>query len=484
MKRLIIFLLASLCFLQLDAQLPTGISHDYGFKYYRYKNYLQVDSAILLPTRATNWTPKGPALIYSLRYLWYYDTTGNTWHKMARFSDATGIPFSYVDSIWRMPGIDSIFFSINGTTDYKIKDNIGITTRDRFGLSGEDVTATANRTFTLGGYTFRIATGTFKADSLIIFGVEDETPITNTVVGINGRSTALSFMRMWDQDDNVIRFDFRENGDIYGGGAIMWEAANRNYFATRIDLTQRVVTPIISNSPGANDKLQLAPGSSDGEVIVGNSGTDAGDYKFQTTGGLYVDVTGKTLKFVAVPAGTVDSVLGKKSDGNYGLMATSSISGGGGGSAGRLFKSLNANTTLTGNEGTGEDDLSAYTIPADTLNTNGDQIEFIMTFTFAANANAKRVRVYYGATTIYDSGSQNQNSGSMEIRGTIIRKGATSQLISFSQNNDAALFPIRSGYTTAAETLSSTVILKATAEAVADNDIQQILLTVKMIPNS
>jgi len=159
-------------------------------------------------------------------------------------------------------------------------------------------------------------------------------------------------------------------------------------------------------------------------------------------------------------------------------------SGGGGGSAGRLFKSLNANTTASGNTGSGEDNLMTYTIPADTLNTNGDQIDFTMTFTFAANANSKRVKLYYGATTIFDSGSQNQNSGSMEIRGTIVRTGATTQLISFSQNNDASSFTIRSGYTTAAETLSSTVVLKATGEGSADNDIQQILLIVKMTPNS
>jgi hypothetical protein len=169
MKRIIILLLAALSFTTGNAQLPTGVSQDFGFKYYRYKNYLQVDSGILLSTRATDWTPKGPALVYYNRYLWYYDTTGNLWQKVSRFSDiktkrsvtidgdsimlvndlaapggkkyygtnnlgAKGyydvvIPADtatkWITQVYRKPASDSVFYYIGGVSTFAFKDSTG-----------------------------------------------------------------------------------------------------------------------------------------------------------------------------------------------------------------------------------------------------------------------------------------------------------------------------------------------------------------------
>lgn len=358
----------------------------------------------------------------------------------------------------------------------------------RFAYPGEDETATGNRTFTLGGYTFRFANGICKIDSTAIFGEQDENPISGSVIAINSRTTAESFIKAWQTDVNVMRYDFRINGDVYYSGVQVYEQANTRLQAPNASFSTKVITPLISNSQGANDLLSMAPSTSDGRVGIGvTPGSDNLTDKLQLKGGFYADVTGKRVVIIGLGhTSAPDSVLAKTA-GSDSLKwtAVSAIGGGGGGGdAGRLVKTLTVDANSTGNEGPGEDNLMAYTIPADTLNTNGDHIEFTMAFTFAANTNGKRVRLYYGSTVIYDSGTQNQNSGSMEIRGTIVRTGAATQLISFTQNNDAALFPIRSGYTTAAETLSSTVVLKATAEAVDDNDIRQILLIVKMFPNS
>ena len=107
-----------------------------------------------------------------------------------------------------------------------------------------------------------------------------------------------------------------------------------------------------------------------------------------------------------------------------------------------------------------------------------------MNIIFAANANAKQVKLYYGATNFYASTSQNQNDGSMEIKGTIIRTGATSQRISFSQVNNTTLFPDYADYTTASETLVNAITLKATGEATSDNDIVQKILIVKYFPSN
>lgn len=149
-----------------------------------------------------------------------------------------------------------------------------------------------------------------------------------------------------------------------------------------------------------------------------------------------------------------------------------------------LGGSLNVNTTDVGNVGTGADNLMTYSVPAGTLSNNGDYIEFSFTFTFATNANNKTVKVVYGATEIYTSTAQPQNDGSMEVKGKIIRTGATTQKVIVTATTDGTLFTDLANYTTAAETLSGAVTLKATGEATSDNDIINRILVVKYFPNN
>lgn len=146
--------------------------------------------------------------------------------------------------------------------------------------------------------------------------------------------------------------------------------------------------------------------------------------------------------------------------------------------------SLTVNTTDVGNVGTGVDNLITYSVPSNTLFTDGDYIEFSFTFTFATNANNKTVKVVYGATEIYTSTAQPQNDGSMEVKGKIIRTSATTQKIIVTATTDGTLFTDLANYTTAAETLSGAVTLKATGEATSDNDIINRILVVKYFPNN
>jgi hypothetical protein len=100
-----------------------------------------------------------------------------------------------------------------------------------------------------------------------------------------------------------------------------------------------------------------------------------------------------------------------------------------------------------------------------------------MTFTFAANANSKQVKIYFGGTVIYDSTAQVQNGGVLNVFGKIIRTGAATQRVVCVATNTASvpLFATGTYYTTPAETLSGDVTLKATGEAVDNNDIVHLL---------
>lgn len=141
------------------------------------------------------------------------------------------------------------------------------------------------------------------------------------------------------------------------------------------------------------------------------------------------------------------------------------------------YRTLNVNTTAVGNVGTGEDNLISYTVPAATLATNGDHLEFEAAGTFAATANDKRIKVKFGAATILDTGVLAITAaGDWQLRGKIIRTGAATQkcVVAFT-STDAAL-RVWPDYATAAETLSGTVVLKLTGEATANNDVVQELM--------
>jgi hypothetical protein len=75
------------------------------------------------------------------------------------------------------------------------------------------------------------------------------------------------------------------------------------------------------------------------------------------------------------------------------------------------------------------------------------------------------LRLYYGATTVYDSGAAVHNGGTVTIKTTVIRTGAATQKC-FSEvlSTGAGASPIASGaaYAAATETLSGAVTFRAT----------------------
>lgn len=151
--------------------------------------------------------------------------------------------------------------------------------------------------------------------------------------------------------------------------------------------------------------------------------------------------------------------------------------------SGTAPRQLTVNTTTVGNVGTGEDDLRTYSVPAATLAVNGDHLEFEAAGTFAATANNKRVKVKFGAATIFDTGVLAITAaGDWQVNGVVIRTGAATQKnVARWTCTDAAL-PTATDYTTAAETLSGAITLKLTGEATANNDIVEELLIVRLLP--
>lgn len=93
MKRLVTFILLLIGFTAF-AQKPTP-DQTFRERWYKFSKYLEVDSAIYLPRRDTNWTPVGTSLVVrpSDNQLYYY--VGNEWRPINPVIRAPATEYSY-----------------------------------------------------------------------------------------------------------------------------------------------------------------------------------------------------------------------------------------------------------------------------------------------------------------------------------------------------------------------------------------------------
>lgn len=134
---------------------------------------------------------------------------------------------------------------------------------------------------------------------------------------------------------------------------------------------------------------------------------------------------------------------------------------------------LNTSTTQTGNTASTETDLYSFSVPASTLLTNGNALHLECGGTFAGSANTdKRLRVKYGATTLYDSGALAITSAaSWTLLANVLRTGAATQKGSAAFNSSSSVLTASAGYSAAAETLSGAVTIKITGQGTGASDV-------------
>jgi hypothetical protein len=223
--------------------------------------------------------------------------------------------------------------------------------------------------------------------------------------------------------------------------------------------------------------LGTAAANSGGAVTLtaGNSGGGGVGATITVGGGVGTSADGGTITLTpGAPAGA-------------GAAGVVRVRAGTGSDYGRVGGALNSQFVDVGNVGAGEDDLQSYTLPANSLITNGQAIRYRAHFTIQTTGGAtKRVRVKLGTTTIFDSAALGPIAvNEWIVEGLIVRTGATSQRASFwftaGQGSGGSI----TTYTMAAETLSGALVLKATGESAgggeANNDIVQHLSLVEFI---
>lgn len=136
----------------------------------------------------------------------------------------------------------------------------------------------------------------------------------------------------------------------------------------------------------------------------------------------------------------------------------------------------------------GDQTLTTYTVPASTFSANGDRLEIHAWGTLANTANTKIVKLIFGSTTVIASPNQYASeSAGWDIKATIVRTAAATQITTASLNTTDTVLAQELLYAQSAptETMSGTVVLKCTgaSSGSAAADITQLGLTVDWVPN-
>lgn len=132
---------------------------------------------------------------------------------------------------------------------------------------------------------------------------------------------------------------------------------------------------------------------------------------------------------------------------------------------------INTNVTPTGNVLAVETNLASYSLPSNSLSIDGDFIDIQCYGTFAANANNKQLRLYFGSTLIFDTGAVAANAGSWEIKASVAREDLADQLTIASIISSNALITPTTNLTDPSESLNTPILIRITGTGVANNDI-------------
>lgn len=126
-------------------------------------------------------------------------------------------------------------------------------------------------------------------------------------------------------------------------------------------------------------------------------------------------------------------------------------------------------TTGLGNAGGGAlGSVYAPTIPANTLDVNGDSLIIECVVYFINNANNKRYSIVLGSTTLFDTGSSAFNNELSTLRLMVTRVSVSTQVVSYRHIHGTTVLTGASA--ALAETLSGALTLDFRSAGVSAND--------------
>lgn len=240
-----------------------------------------------------------------------------------------------------------------------------------------------------------------------------------------------------------------------------------------------------------NDFLDFGAGADDRCYSNGTNIRCASTWYFDSTtgGNIFAAASGNNAIALSTNGARID--LGSGSQDHFSSNGTTTnfagpvaVTAGTGTDLPNVGGMLASNVTSVGNVGTGEDILHLYTLPANSLIVTGRGIRHRAHGTFANNANAKTVNAYFGATATSTFPLPVNIAGTWTLTVDTLRVSSSSQrsiaFFLYTDNADAAAGS-KVTYTQPTANEASTISIRATGTATADNDIVQVLSTVEFL---
>lgn len=135
------------------------------------------------------------------------------------------------------------------------------------------------------------------------------------------------------------------------------------------------------------------------------------------------------------------------------------------GGAAAAARALYSNTTpVLSTATTSEEDLMSYTLPGGSLAAAGDRLNALAWGAFSSAARTKTIRVRFGGTVLFTTGSLLFGLSDWAVEIKIIRTGASAQVSIAVFSGDVTINPATAARGSASITLSSDAILKVTSE--------------------
>jgi trimeric autotransporter adhesin len=154
MKKIILFAIFLICACVVKAQNPTGVPQLFNGKWYKFNQFLGVDSALLVNNKDTNWLPRQPALVFwqnpaSDTSFWVYN--GKKWNKVGVVLDTTSLSnrinlrVKYSDTASML----SPYLRKLDTTSLSNRINLKADKATTLTINGDTYDLSANRTWTI-----------------------------------------------------------------------------------------------------------------------------------------------------------------------------------------------------------------------------------------------------------------------------------------------------------------------------------------------
>jgi hypothetical protein len=155
-------------------------------------------------------------------------------------------------------------------------------------------------------------------------------------------------------------------------------------------------------------------------------------------------------------------------------------------SAGSPGMVIGSSTTVVGNDAnTNEKTAWTFSLPANALSVDGDRLRITVRFNAAANANAKRFRIYFGGTggtAVWDSSAVAYNASTFLVTVILTRLTATTQRASSTGGSATGGTPVNITLSsTPAQTLTNAIDIVATVQSTAAGTANDALFSDGMV---